>query len=73
MNLQWNNHGYDVAKIWGSKFNYVSPVWLQVLRKGPKQYELGGAHDIDAGWVKDVKKAGQSIGNKGECGFGRFL
>lgn len=60
----WNNHGYDVAKIWGSKFNYVSPVWLQVLRKGPKQYELGGAHDIDAGWVKDVKKAGQSIGNK---------
>uniref|UniRef100_A0A8D8BSF8 Chitinase domain-containing protein 1 n=1 Tax=Culex pipiens TaxID=7175 RepID=A0A8D8BSF8_CULPI len=60
----WNNHGYDVAKLWGSKFNYVSPVWLQVLRKGPKQYELGGAHDIDAGWVKDVKKAGQSIGNK---------
>uniref|UniRef100_A0A1Q3F9M5 Chitinase domain-containing protein 1 n=1 Tax=Culex tarsalis TaxID=7177 RepID=A0A1Q3F9M5_CULTA len=60
----WNNHGYDVAKIWGSKFNYVSPVWLQVLRKGPKQYELGGAHDIDAGWVKDVKKAGQSISNK---------
>uniref|UniRef100_A0A8D8D1L4 Chitinase domain-containing protein 1 n=1 Tax=Culex pipiens TaxID=7175 RepID=A0A8D8D1L4_CULPI len=60
----WNNHGYDVAKLWGSKFSYVSPVWLQVLRKGPKQYELGGAHDIDAGWVKDVKKAGQSIGNK---------
>lgn len=60
----WNNHGYDVAKIWGAKFDYVSPVWLQVLRKGPKQYELGGAHDIDAGWVKDVKKAGQSINNK---------
>lgn len=60
----WNNHGYDVAKVWGAKFDYVSPVWLQVLRKGPKQYELGGAHDIDAGWVKDVKKAGQSINNK---------
>lgn len=60
----WNNHGYDVAKIWGGKFNYVSPVWLQVLRKGPKQYELGGAHDIDAGWVKDVKKAGEAINNK---------
>lgn len=60
----WNNHGYDVAKTWGAKFNYVSPVWLQVLRKGPKQYELGGAHDIDAGWVKDVKKAGEAINNK---------
>lgn len=55
-----------MAKIWGGKFNYVSPVWLQVLRKGPKQYELGGAHDIDAGWVKDVKKAGEAINNKGK-------
>ncbi|XP_055638349.1 chitinase domain-containing protein 1 [Toxorhynchites rutilus septentrionalis] len=60
----WNNHGYDVAKTWGAKFNYVSPVWLQVLRKGPKLYELGGAHDIDAGWIKDVKKAGETISNK---------
>ncbi|XP_055595972.1 chitinase domain-containing protein 1 [Uranotaenia lowii] len=60
----WNNHGYDVAKIWGGKFNWVSPVWLQILRKGPKQYELGGAHDIDAGWVKDVKKAGEGIHNR---------
>lgn len=60
----WNNHGYDVAKTWGAKLNYVSPVWLQVLRKGPKQYEVGGTHDIDAGWVQDVKKAGKSINNK---------
>ena len=21
----WNNHGYDVAKIFGAKFNYISP------------------------------------------------
>ncbi|XP_053697930.1 chitinase domain-containing protein 1 [Sabethes cyaneus] len=60
----WNNHGYDVAKIWGAKFNYVSPVWLQILRKGAKQYELGGAHDIDLGWVKDVKHTGTAINNK---------
>ena len=26
----WNNHGYNVAKIFGSKFSMVSPVWLQV-------------------------------------------
>ncbi|XP_058060684.1 chitinase domain-containing protein 1 [Anopheles bellator] len=60
----WNNHGYDVAKTWGAKFDYVSPVWLQVLRKGPKQYEIAGVHDIDDGWVKDVKKAGSSINNR---------
>ena len=21
----WNNHGYDVAKTFGAKFNYISP------------------------------------------------
>ena len=26
----WNSHGYDVAKIFGTKFSLVSPVWLQV-------------------------------------------
>uniref|UniRef100_A0A182KB93 Chitinase domain-containing protein 1 n=1 Tax=Anopheles christyi TaxID=43041 RepID=A0A182KB93_9DIPT len=60
----WNNHGYDVAKTWGSKFDYVSPVWLQILRKGPKKYEVAGVHDIDDGWVKDVKKSGASINNR---------
>uniref|UniRef100_A0A182PPI9 Chitinase domain-containing protein 1 n=1 Tax=Anopheles epiroticus TaxID=199890 RepID=A0A182PPI9_9DIPT len=60
----WNNHGYDVAKTWGPKFDYVSPVWLQILRKGPKKYEVAGVHDIDDGWVKDVKKAGSTINNR---------
>uniref|UniRef100_A0A182STW2 Chitinase domain-containing protein 1 n=1 Tax=Anopheles maculatus TaxID=74869 RepID=A0A182STW2_9DIPT len=60
----WNNHGYDVAKTWGPKFDYVSPVWLQILRKGPKKYEVAGVHDIDDGWVKDVRKAGSSINNR---------
>ncbi|XP_041777478.1 chitinase domain-containing protein 1 [Anopheles merus] len=60
----WNNHGYDVAKLWGPKFDYVSPVWLQILRKGPKKYEVAGVHDIDDGWVKDVKKAGSTINNR---------
>jgi len=33
----WNNHGYDVAKIWGSKFTYVSPVWFSLKPgKNPK-------------------------------------
>ncbi|XP_064480298.1 chitinase domain-containing protein 1-like [Ornithodoros turicata] len=50
----WNNHGYDVAKIFGSKFGYVSPVWLQLKLEGGKLV-ISGQHDIDKGWVKDVK------------------
>jgi chitinase domain-containing protein 1 len=57
--FQWNNHGYDVAKAWGPKFDMISPVWLQILRTGPKSYEIGGEHDIDKGWVADVKKSGK--------------
>lgn len=57
--MKWNNHGYDVAKIWGPKFDVVSPVWLQILRKGKLKYEVGGTHDIDDGWVKDVRKYGR--------------
>lgn len=57
-NKQWNNHGYDVAKIFGSKFDMISPVWLQVLRKGQNVYELGGGHDIDVEWIRDVRRGG---------------
>lgn len=37
----------------------ISPVWLQILRKGPKKYEVAGIHDIDSGWIKDVKQSGR--------------
>lgn len=47
-----------MAKIFGPKFDMISPVWLQVLRKDRHVYEIGGAHDIDAGWIRDVRKAG---------------
>lgn len=55
---QWNNHGYDVAKIFGAKFDIISPVWFQVLQKGKNKYEIGGLHDIDAEWMRDVRKTG---------------
>lgn len=55
----WNNHGYDVAKIFGNKFTHISPVWLQIRRKGPKLYSLTGTHDIDKKWVITVKNAGR--------------
>ncbi|GFS20067.1 chitinase domain-containing protein 1 [Elysia marginata] len=52
----WNNHGYDVAKLFGSKFKYVSPVWLQVKRNSKGIYSIHGTHDIDKGWISDVLK-----------------
>lgn len=58
--FQWNNHGYDVAKIFSSKFDIISPIWLQIWRKGDNLYELRGEHDVDVNWVRDVRKAGRS-------------
>lgn len=54
----WNNHGYDVAKIWGPKFDLISPVWLQIVRVDDQKYDMRGTHDVDEGWMVDVKKAG---------------
>ncbi|KAM9496105.1 chitinase domain-containing protein 1 isoform 1-T2 [Clarias gariepinus] len=53
----WNSHGYDIAKIFGPKLTSVSPVWLQLRRKGPESFDITGLHDNDQGWVKAVKKA----------------
>lgn len=35
-------------------------MWLQISRKGEAKYEISGAHDIDEGWMKDVKHSGRS-------------
>lgn len=51
----WNNHGYDVAKTFGAKFNYISPVWLQIVPTTHGTFKIRGGHDIDAGWVRDVR------------------
>ena len=56
----WNSHGYDVAKMFGDRISFVSPVWLQVQpskEKNPSShYIIGGIHDIDKNWVEEVKK-----------------
>ncbi|XP_023937231.1 chitinase domain-containing protein 1 [Bicyclus anynana] len=54
----WNNKGYDVAKIWAPKFNYISPVWLQIKRQSPHVYIISGLHDVDHAWMKTVKQKG---------------
>lgn len=53
----WNNHGYEVAKTFGRKFDIISPVWLQVIRKGELDYGLSGTHDVDGAWLKNVRSA----------------
>uniref|UniRef100_A0A8K9XEF6 Chitinase domain-containing protein 1 n=1 Tax=Oncorhynchus mykiss TaxID=8022 RepID=A0A8K9XEF6_ONCMY len=57
----WNSHGYDVAKVFGSKLTSVSPVWLQLRRRGPESFHITGLHDHDPGWVKAVRKANKKI------------
>ncbi|XP_059139701.1 chitinase domain-containing protein 1-like [Physella acuta] len=50
----WNNHGYDIAKLFGAKFNFVSPVWLQIKRQPGGAFQIHGTHDVDKGWISDV-------------------
>eukprot|EP00118_Oscarella_pearsei_P026076 m.309354 g.309354 ORF g.309354 m.309354 type:complete len:386 (+) comp46138_c0_seq1:30-1187(+) len=51
----WNGHGYDVSRTFGAKFTALSPVWLQLKRKQDGSYAIEGGHDIDQGWMADVK------------------
>ncbi|XP_027622491.1 chitinase domain-containing protein 1 isoform X2 [Tupaia chinensis] len=43
----WNSHGYDIAKVFGGKFTQISPVWLQLKRRGREMFEITGLHDVD--------------------------
>ena len=57
----WNNHGYDIAKRYGSpKLNLISPVWLQV-KPTNEGYTIEGLHDKDPKWMNSVKKVGSKI------------
>ncbi|XP_037961205.1 chitinase domain-containing protein 1 isoform X2 [Teleopsis dalmanni] len=67
----WNSHGYDIAKVFGKKFDIISPVWFQIIKKGDL-YELAGKHDIDSSWVRDVRRKKKS-GNSSIKFFPRLL
>ncbi|XP_029438344.1 chitinase domain-containing protein 1 [Rhinatrema bivittatum] len=56
----WNSRGYDIAKTFGNKLPLLSPVWLQVKRRGREAYQVTGLHDADQGWIKEVKKNSKS-------------
>ncbi|XP_021119695.1 chitinase domain-containing protein 1 isoform X2 [Heterocephalus glaber] len=57
----WNSHGYDVAKVFGSKFTQISPVWLQLKRRGREMFEVTGLHDVDQGWMRAVRKHAKGL------------
>ncbi|CAL8325409.1 chitinase domain-containing protein 1 [Gadus morhua] len=57
----WNSHGYEIVKVFGSKLSSVSPVWLQVRRRGKNSYDVTGLQDHDPGWVKAVIKTNRKI------------
>lgn len=56
----WNSKGYDIAKIFANKLDLISPVWLQIQRTGRNKYKLTGTHDIDKGWMKDIRNSSDS-------------
>uniref|UniRef100_A0A8C9VTF0 Chitinase domain-containing protein 1 n=1 Tax=Scleropages formosus TaxID=113540 RepID=A0A8C9VTF0_SCLFO len=57
----WNAHGYDIAKLFGPKMSLVSPVWLQLRRRGQESFHITGLQDHDPGWVKAVRKSNKKI------------
>lgn len=57
----WNSHGYDVAKVFGAKFTQISPVWLQLKRRGREMFEVTGLHDVDQGWMRAVRKQARGL------------
>ena len=52
----WNSHGYDIAKLFTKKFDYISPVWLSIKRTGIETYVIEGTHDIDRKWLAAVRE-----------------
>ena len=57
----WNSRGYDVAKDFGRKFGLISPVWLQLLPKEGSRFGVNGLHDVDQGWMREVRSKGAKI------------
>lgn len=58
----WNSHGYDIAKWFANKFTHISPVWLQAsLNDDDSEAIIGGKHDIDYQWIRDLREANSNI------------
>ena len=65
MILQWNGHGYDMAKWTAKKLTHISPVWLQAKPSedggGNVACTIAGTHDIDRGWMEELRRNNPNI------------
>ncbi|KAI8393935.1 glycoside hydrolase superfamily [Radiomyces spectabilis] len=57
----WNNCGYNIAKIFKGKFDYLSPVWFYIEPKTPTGYVIEGEHDVDSSWIQEVRGGDDSM------------
>ncbi|KAK4469505.1 hypothetical protein MN116_007050 [Schistosoma mekongi] len=56
----WNKLGYEVAKIFGAKFDLISPVWFEVQGE-KKAYTVTGVHEIDTEWISEIRTMNADI------------
>ncbi|KAF3550741.1 hypothetical protein DY000_02003409 [Brassica cretica] len=56
----WNSKGYDMAKIYNSKFTHLSPVWYDLKSQG-NGLVLEGRHNADKGWIQEVRARGNAM------------
>ncbi|VVB06872.1 unnamed protein product [Arabis nemorensis] len=56
----WNSKGYDIAKIFNSKFTHLSPVWYDLKSQG-NGLVLEGRHNADKGWIQELRSRGNAL------------
>ncbi|CAN7009450.1 unnamed protein product [Brassica rapa subsp. trilocularis] len=56
----WNSKGYDMAKIYNSKFTHLSPVWYDLKSQG-NGLVLEGRHNADKGWIQELRSRGNAM------------
>nr|CAX69494.1 Chitinase domain-containing protein 1 precursor [Schistosoma japonicum] len=56
----WNKLGYEVTKIFGAKFNLISPVWFEVQGE-KKAYTITGVHEVDTAWIREIRTVNGDI------------
>ncbi|CAH8478784.1 unnamed protein product [Schistosoma turkestanicum] len=56
----WNKLGYEVAKIFGTKFNMIAPVWFEVQGER-KAYTVTGIPEIDTAWISEIRTVNPDI------------
>ncbi|XP_010427871.1 PREDICTED: chitinase domain-containing protein 1-like isoform X1 [Camelina sativa] len=57
----WNSKGYDMAKIFNSKFTHLSPVWYDLKSSQGSGLVLEGRHNADKGWIQELRSRGNAL------------